>query len=41
MRCFCFNKIDLILRKPPLMLRARLRGRLEGWASAAIHDSEY
>jgi hypothetical protein len=30
MRWFCFNKIDLILRRPR-------SGRLEGWASGAIY----
>src|SRR3981189_3558583 len=31
MRCLCFNKLDLILRRPR-------RGRLEGWAPTTICD---
>jgi hypothetical protein len=34
MRLLCFNKLDLILRRPR-------SGRLEGWAAIPICDSRY
>jgi hypothetical protein len=42
----CFNKLDLILRRPPTGPRKarpddRLRGRLEGWAAVLIYDFRY
>jgi hypothetical protein len=34
MRLLCFNKLDLILRRPR-------SGRLEGWAAIQVCDSGY